>query len=179
MAMTLITTNSGTNQTDFAFTSGIDSTYKLYIFKLIDINVATAGALFGFQGNVAGESGYNETITSTYFFSRHTESDGVAAVGYHTSFDQAQGTAFQSLAYDSVSDADGSLAGDLHLYNPSGTTYVKHFIARTSEMHRNGAGGEASVFLGGYFNVTGAIDEIQFKCDSGNFDGTIKLYGVG
>jgi hypothetical protein len=34
-------------------------------------------------------------------------------------------------------------------------------------------------YVAGYFNTTSAIDEIQFKFDSGNIDaGTIKMYGV-
>jgi hypothetical protein len=34
-------------------------------------------------------------------------------------------------------------------------------------------------YIGGYFNTTSAIDEIQFKFDSGDIDaGTVKLYGI-
>ena len=179
MAMTLITTNSETNATTSSFTSSIDSTYKLYIFKLININPATAGGLFGFQANVDGQSGYNETITSSAFHARHTEADNVAQLAYGASFDQAEGTGFQSLSYDATNDADATMAGELYIFNPSNTTYVKHFYATVNEMIRNGAGASSNNRVAGYFNVTGAIDEVQFKCSSGNFDGTIKMYGVG
>ena len=34
------------------------------------------------------------------------------------------------------------------------------------------------IYAAGYFNVTAAIDDIQFKMSSGNFDGKIKMWGV-
>jgi len=177
-AQTLIQTQTFTDQATVSFTSGITSTYKEYIFEFFNINPATAGGLFGFQANVSGESGYNEIITSTAFFARHSEADSYAQLGYLAASDQAQGTAFQDLSYDASNDADATLAGELHLFNPASTTYVKNFYAKVNEMIRNGAGATANNFMAGYFNVTGAIDEIQFKCSSGNFDGKIKLYGI-
>ena len=177
MAMKLITTNSGTNQTSMSFTSGIDSTYKLYIFKFYDVNPATDDVQFSFQGNVAGQSGYNETMTTTLFAAQHDEADGTATLGYITAQDQAQGTAFQKLGQGLGNGGDESAAGTLWLFNPSNTTYVKHFYARTSFYHE--ANYAFDVYTAGYFNVTGAIDEIQFKMSSGNMDGTIKMYGVG
>ena len=177
MAMTLITTNTSSNAASSSFTSGIDSTYKLYIFKFYDVNPATDNTHFSFQGNVAGASGYNETITSTYFRAYHTESDSAAALDYITGMDQAQGTAFQNLYESAANDADGSLAGELYLFNPSNTTYVKHFYSRVTGMGVTPFTEDA--FAAGYFNVTGAIDDIQFKMSSGNMDAVIKMYGVG
>ena len=46
MAMTLITTNTESNAASSSFTSSIDSTYKLYIFKFININAATDNTSF-------------------------------------------------------------------------------------------------------------------------------------
>jgi len=176
--MTLITTNTSSNAASSSFTSSIDSTYKLYIFKFIDINPATDAQDFSFQGNAASGSGYNETITST-FFEAYSAEDGTsgAALIYLAANDQAQGTGFQPLTQDTGNDADQSCAGTLWLFNPSNTTYVKHFYSRVNQ-------GDASnfsvdCFSAGYFNTTSAIDEIQFKFASGNFDGTIKMYGVG
>ena len=99
MAMTLITTNSHSGDADAtsSFTSSIDSTYKLYIFKFIDIHPQTDGGALQFQTNVAGQSGYNETITSTYFQTNHHEDDDPAEMGYAAGGDQAQGTAFQEI----------------------------------------------------------------------------------
>ena len=176
MAMTLITTNAETNAASSSFTSSIDSTYKLYIFKFYDVNPVTDGENFTFQANVAGASGYNETITSTYFMAYHTEADE-SAITYLTGEDQANGTAFQVISHDVGDGADESAAGELFLFNPSNTTYVKHFYSRSVNYGANHSAQDE--YCGGYFNVTGAIDEIQFKFSSGNFDGTIKMYGVG
>ena len=179
MAMTLITNSATTDSTDLSsivFDSGIDSTYKLYIFKFIDLNPATDGAFFQFQANAASQSGYNETITSTAFWSYHNEGDSSAAIQYMTGHDQAQGTGSQLMSDGVGNAADESIAGEMYLFNPSNTTYVKHFLIRT---HGYSGTGSNSAFITGYFNITAAIDDVEFEFSTGNFDGTIKMYGVG
>ena len=176
MAMTLITTNTSSNAANSSFTSSIDSTYKLYIFKFYNINPATDETNFQFQGNANGQSGYNETITSTAFRTKHDEADSFTAVEYQTSTDQAEGTSYQSIGQNIGNGGDESCAGELHLFNPSSSTYVKHFISRSNNYWKGQVSGE--IYAGGYFNTTTAIDDIQFKMSSGNFDGTIKLWGV-
>ena len=175
--MTLITTNTSSGAASSSFTSSIDSTYKLYIFKYISINPATDSQHFGFQVNASGQSGYNETITSTFFRARNAEDGSSAALGYLTGYDQAQGTAAQVLSSSVGNDADQSASGELFLFNPSNTTYVKHFYSTTN----NTQDGETTQneFAAGYINVTAAITNVQFAMSSGNFDGTIKMYGVG
>ena len=175
--MTLITTNSGTNQTSMSFTSGIDSTYKLYIFKFININAATDTANFTFQCNAAGASGYNETMTNVVVLVYHDEADSATAFDSVPGYDQAQGTAYQHLANSLGSGADENLAGELFLFNPSSTTYVKHFY--TTTIVNNSGDYCNEEFVGGYINTTTAIDDVDFKMSTGNFDGTIKMYGVG
>ena len=151
----------------------------MFIFK--DIHAETDATNFQFQGNAAAGSGYNETITSTNFRAVHNEGGTITALAYITGGDQAQGTAFQNLSEDSQGgDADQSLSGYLHLFNPSSTTFVTHFIARTNTSKN--AGGEiysVDAFVSGYFNTTSAIDEIQFKMSSDEIQGgTITLYGI-
>ena len=177
MAMTLITTNSETNAASSSFTSSIDSTYKLYIFKFININPATDATHFGVQFNASSQSGYNETITSTYFRAINAESGGTGSIGYVTGYDQAQGTASQVLVNSAGNDADQSISGELHLFNPSNTTYVTHFYSTAN--NSQDADESANFFVAGYVNVTAAITNVQFAMSSGNFDGTIKMYGVG
>ena len=179
MAMKLLTTNEGSGVTESVFDSQIDSTYKLYIFKYYNMNPAADGSNFQFQANAAGGSGYNETITSTFFYVRHDEADSVAQGPlYAAAYDQAQGTEGQYLTADAANDADSSVAGELFLFNPSNTTYVKHFYARTQAM--NDGGMAYSSFLAGYFNTTSAIDDIKFLLEGGGaFDAVIKMYGVG
>ena len=157
----------------------LDDTYKEYLFTFNNIH-PSAEARLTFQGNVAGGSGYNETITSTAFQAFHTEDNtSAAALGYSTDNDQAQGTAFQIISSVGGTQNDASLSGYLHLFNPSSTVFVKHFMARTIEMYEDAAPGAIELHTAGYFNLTGAVDEIQFKMDSGNIDaGDICLYGI-
>ena len=159
----------------------LDNTYKEYLFTFKNIH-PSAGANFQFQGNAAGGSGFNETMTTTFFYAYVKEagsSDGVLM--YNQGGDQAQGTGYQNIAQDGTNnDADGNLGGYLHLFNPSSTTFRKHYISRTS--NANGAGSttyQCDCFSTGYFNTTSAIDEISFKFSSGNIDaGDICLYGI-
>ncbi len=175
-ALKLLSTQTASNSASISFTSGIDSTYKEYIFKFIDIHPETDGERFSFQANASGGSGYNETITSTAFGAHHNEAGNTAALGYDTAEDQAQGTAFQFISNTLGNDNDQNMNGTLHLFNPSNTTYVKHFMAE-SNVAQN-ADYTIHRFHAGYINTTSAIDEIQFKMSSGNLSGTIKMYGV-
>ena len=181
MIPTLIKTLTADGDSSLSFVDGtasvvLDSTYDEYMFVYTDIGPATDDVDFEFQGNVAGGSGYNETITSTFFAAYHGEDDVSAALSYATAQDQAQGTAFQRLANDAGNGADESISGILHLFSPSSTTYVTHFYATSNWYHVNNF--TQNSFVAGYFNLTGAIDEIQFKMTSGNFDGVIQLYGI-
>ena len=91
--------------------------------------------------------------------------------------DLAQQTSFQALSHSVKTDNDGSTAGILHLFEPSSTTFVKHWMSNFNFMNTDP--GSQNVYHAGYFNTTSAIDAIQFKFASGNIDsGTIKLYGV-
>ena len=155
----------------------LDSTYKEYLFTFKNIHPATDNVEFRFQVNKAGASGFNETITSTAFQATHAEADGSTAVEYRTDYDQAQGTSFQPISNTVGNGNDESISGSLHLFNPSSTTFVKHYIARTNTYYY----GDITVDMhhAGYINETDAIDEIQFKMSSGNIDaGYICLYGI-
>jgi len=181
--MTLIKTLTASSSSTLSFVDGssdvvLDSTYPIYKFVWTNVHPATDNVRFSFQGNAAGGSGYNETITSTSFRSYHAEADNDTEVAYETGSDQAQGTAFQVLELSSVGNGnDEAVSGELFLFNPSSTTFVKNFISRSIENAANNYAVEG--YVAGYFNTTSAIDEIQFKMSSGNIDsGTIKLYGI-
>ena len=175
-SMNLISTQTASSSSTISFTSGIDSTYDEYVFKFIDIHGSDNQQL-GFQANASGGSGYNETVTNTYFRAFHNEADSSASLSYDTGRDQAQGTGFIEIISDFGGDNDSCGVGTLHLFNPSSTTFVKHFLMTSLNHARSNAA--RNMFIAGYFNTTSAIDEIQFKMDSGNIDsGVIKLYGV-
>ena len=177
MAMTLITTNTSSNAASSSFTSSIDSTYKLYIFKFYDVNPVTDGAHFTWQANATDSTSYDETITSTFFLANHNEADSATDLAYQTTYDQAQGTAYQTLSHLNGNGSDESSAGELHLFNPASTTYVKHFYARVNNYYYTNY--TMDNFSAGYINTTTAIDDIQFKMSTGNMDAVIKMYGVG
>jgi len=180
MAMTLITTNSETNATSSSFTSGIDSTYKLYIFKFYDINPDTDSVYFQFNGSTDGGSNYNATKTTTFFLARHQENDSQASLAYQAAEDLAQSGGVQRLAFSLAYYSDSSAAGEIFLFNPSNTTYVKHFYSTVNYMFANASPHSMNSYIGGYFNTTSAIDAVQFSMSGGaQMDGTIKLYGVG
>ena len=173
----LINTITATSDSAISFTSGITSTYGEYIFRFYNMNPETDGAEFQFQVNATDGADYNDSaITSTFFRAYHFES-GSPALGYDSSSDLAQGTGFQTLNLDVTNDADGSVAGELHLFNPASTTYVKHFYAQTVHMY-NDPSGTFNNFIGGYINDTTAVDDIRFKFSAGDFDGKIKMWGV-
>ena len=155
----------------------LDNTYKTYLFRWINLHPATDTADLTFQGSTNSGSSYGVTITSTYFIASHKEDDSGTGLSYTGGGDQAQGTGFQQIGRSYGSDNDQSGCGELYLFNPSSTTFVKHFIATTNLAHY---GNEThNDFISGYFNVTAAIDAIQFKMSSGNIDsGRIALYGI-
>ena len=173
----LLSTQTASDSSSLDFTSGIDSTYGEYIFKFYNVNPATDTASFAFQANAVGESDFDEYITSTYFYAYHAEDGGENALTYSANSDQAQGTAYQHLADYIGNGADESAAGVLHFFSPSSTTYVKHFYSRFNMYTANSQ--TADRYAAGYINTTSAIDEISFKMSSGNFDGKIKMYGIG
>ena len=177
MAKTLIATQTASADSSLSFTSGIDSTYDVYEFVFTNMHPATDDQGITFQVNASGGSGFNETITSSFFRAKHNENDAADGFGYVADYDQQQGTSYQRLCNDVGNDNDQSASGVFTLYAPSSTTYVKHFTARFSETHASDI--HMDNFVAGYINTTSAIDEIDFKFSSGNIDaGKIHLYGV-
>ena len=176
-SLTHIATQTASSSASISFTSGISSTYKEYIFYFVNIHPATDNVDFRFQANRVSGSGYNETITSTNFQAYHEENGSSAVLQYRADYDQAQGTAFQLLGNTCGNGNDESISGYLHIFNPSSTTFVKHYIARTNTYYYGDI--TIDLYSAGYFNVESALDEFQFKFSSGNIDsGQILLFGL-
>ncbi len=176
-AMTLLSTQTASSSSTISFTSGIDSTYDEYVFKFYDIHGSgTSSNNFTFQTSTNGGSSYGVTLTSTFFYAYHGESAGDSGLTYNTTADLAQSTSFQRLCTTNGTNNDSSASGTLHLFNPSSTTFVKHFISDATEELSNY---NQHSYVAGYFNTTSAVDAVQFKMSSGNIDsGVIKLYGI-
>ena len=183
-SMILIKTLTASSSATLSFVNGssdvvLDDTYPVYKFQLINIHPATDGATLqvGFRD---GSTAYDATKTTTKFRTYHQEDDGESSgdrFTYQTGSDLAQGTGFQELSNSTGNAGDEVSSGELTLFNPSSTTFVKHFIARISSVHDGSA--MQDHHIAGYCNVTAAIDAVQFKFGSGNIDaGVIKLYGI-
>ena len=178
--MTLLQTQTASSSASISFTSNIDSTYTIYLVKFINIHPSqSSNNGFQFQATTDG-SNFNTTLTSTFFRAYHFESpNGNETVGYQTAQDKAQSTDFQRITHDDDlgNDNDSSGSGELMFFNPSSTTFVKHFF--TNFNHNQSNAFTVNVYVAGYFNTTSAITGLQFKMGSGNVDsGTIKLYGL-
>ena len=180
-SMVLISELTASSSATLSFTSGIDSTYKEYIFKFIDIHPSSTdvnGESFKFNFSIDGGSNYNVAKTSTFFYALNTEADS-NYFSYYNGGDLGNSTGDQIVTSELGGDNDQSVAGFLHLFNPSDTVGVKHFIAQFNEA-RASDGSEAN-YLSGYANTTSAINAVQFSMTrSGETiqSGSIKLYGI-
>ena len=177
-ALVLLATETASSSDLITFDSSIDSTYKEYIFKYISIHPGTDAKHLqvAFRD---GSTNYDATVTTSFFRAGHDE-DGTndeSYLAYRTDSDLAQSTSAQRIGIFVGADADQCCSGELHLFDPSNTTFVKHFYARTSNNYY--VDYIQDEYIAGYCNVTAAIDGVQFSMSSGNIDaGTFKMYGV-
>ena len=174
-ALNLISTQTASASASLEFS--LDDSYDSYVFKFINIHPSTDGQEFQFQASTDSGTSYGVTCTSTAFFSYHNEAGSDSALTYAGGSDLAQSTSFQRLAKNTAgSDADANSSGHLVLYNPSNTTFVKHFMSNTNSLN---GGYTQEEFYAGYFNTTLAVTNLKFQMSSGNIDdGIIKMYGV-
>ena len=176
--ITLISSQTASNSASISFTSGLDSTYKAYKFVYVNMNPNDDSVQFRFNGSTDGGSNYNVTKTSTKWGAYHDEADTASGTEFSAGNSLDQSTAFQSLS--SVGSIGGGsdecISGELIIFNPSSTTYVKHYISRGNFV----ADSDYSIdsYTAGYMNTTSAVNAIQFIFATGNFDGKIYLYGI-
>ena len=175
--LVFISRSTASSSASLSITSGLTSTHKEYIFIFNNIHPASDNIDFQFQGSTDSGSNYNTTITSTFFRAEHYENDSATELAYKTGRDLAQGTGFQTLIGGPGNDNDQSTSGYLHLFDPSNTTFVKHFLGSFNTSTDDNR--SRNSYVAGYFNTTSAINAVQFKGASGNIDsGTIDMYGV-
>jgi len=179
-SLNLISTSTASSSSTVSIASGIDSTYKEYIVKFFDVHpsIDNGSSTNYFEVNFRdGSTDYDSTKTTVIFRAYHFEDASTQALAYETDHDLAQSTGFQRIAQGMGNDNDQCVVGTLHLFDPSNTTFTKHFICETNNIHSDNASYRWNV--AGYCNTTSAIDGIQFKMTTGNIDsGTFKLYGV-
>ena len=177
-SLVLISEQTASSSANISFTSGIDSTYKEYVFKFINIHPATDNVYFQMNFSADSGSNYNVTKTTTAFNAYHAEDGSGGSLAYASGNDLAQGTGVKYLTGSGLGNGnDESVSGSMHLFDPSSTTFVKHFFSNVSYYYLTNEMG--NTFTAGYGNTTSAIDAVQFTMSSGNIDsGTFKLYGV-
>ncbi len=181
-AMVLIKSITASSSSTVSFVNGssdvvLDNTYPLYKFEFINLHPSHDNLDLQFNGSEDTGSNYNVTKTSAFFRTEHDEGDTGTELAYKTGRDLAQSTAFQTLIGGPGNDNDQATSGYLYLFNPSSTTYVKHFLASVNTSTDDDK--SRNSFVSGYFNTTSAVDAIQFKNASNNIDaGKIKLYGI-
>ena len=179
--MTLIKTLTASGSATLSFVDGaasvvLDDTYDSYVFKFINCHPVTDGVFFHVNFR-DGDTAYDAVKTTTWFRALHSEDNSIANLTYDAAYDLAQSTSAQRLTGSLGNGNDESISGELTLYNPSSTTFVKHFIYRGAAYFN--ANGAFDIFSAGYCNTTAEIDGVQFTMSSGNIDsGVIKLYGV-
>ena len=178
--MVYINSATASGDASLSFTSGIDSTYDEYVFMFVNINPASGtNTKFQFQVSTDGGSSYGVNITSTFFYAMHDEADTSTTLTYSTASDLAESTSYQMLTEGIGIAADESASGVLHLFDPSSTASVKHFYCNANGVYNAGSAPYSlNAFSAGYVNSTSAVDAIDFKVSTGNFDGTIYLYGI-
>ena len=156
----------------------LDNTYKTYLFKFVNIHPSNNATRLQYNLSVDGGSNYNVAKTTTSFKAYHDEGDSATALTYETGTDLAQGTGTQFIGDDISNANDASMSGEMFLFNPSSTTFVKHIITITSTL----ANGDFAVWNStgtGYGNTTSAVNAVQFTMSSGTIDsGRIALYGI-
>jgi len=176
--LVLISTfTSDGSDSNATFTSGIDSTYKEYLFVFNDIHVQNAGTILAFHPSTDGGSSYGVATTNTYVESQHSEADTIASLTYDGDKDQHENTGLIYFGPAGDNDNDASMSGILRLYNPSSTTFVKHYVSAIQGMEN---GDISTLVLGaGYINTTSAVNTMRFQLTSGEIQGgTIDLFGV-
>ena len=178
--MVLVSSQTASASASISFTLG---SYKEYQFYFINIRPSVDNSVFQFNLSTDSGSNYNVSKQSTIFGTRHQEGDDpvYTSLGYDTGRDLANGTGEQSLICTNEigNGSDENLCGFMKLFNPSSTTYVKHFIAVDSFTVASYAPAEVNCYIAGYANTTSALTNIRFKMDSGNItDGTILMYGI-
>jgi len=176
--MQLISSATASASASIEFTSGIDSTYKEYVFYFVNIHPSNDQVSFQFNLSSDGGSNYNVTKTSIFIECYHGEGGSPAGIGYGSSHDLAQGTGFQKLSADNVGNgSDESGSGKLLIFNPSSTTFVKHYISDMNSYYFSNY--TQRDMCAGYANTTSAINAVKFEMSSGNIDsGQILLFGI-
>ena len=176
----LTASSSGTlSFVDGASSVVFDNTYKEYLFTINNMHPSSSGQNLKFNFTTDGTN-YNVTKTTTDFQAVNDTGGTYTGLSYVVGSDLAQSTNFQSITNATNSSSADMCAGAfLTVFNPSSTTFVKHFIGISSKFWDATEPSSTNEYVAVYCNTTSAITGVQFKFGSGNIDaGDICLYGI-
>ena len=181
-SLTHIKTLTASSSSTLSFVDGssdvvLDSTYPIYLFKFINIHGSNDDENLQFNMSTDTGSNYNVSKQTAKFDARADEANSSTALSYDTGRDLQLSTSNQTLMDRVGADNDQSVSGELYLFEPSSTTFVKHFMARSQASRANDQTKDS--YVSGYGNTSSAVDAVKFVMSAGNVDsGTIKLYGI-
>ena len=178
-SMVLVSSATASASSSIEFTLGDYKEYKLFFVNMHP----DADRFFKFNFSTDSGSTYSVSKTTTFFKTRHYESDAAYEFGYEAGYDLAQSTADQTLTEGNLEgdDNDASLSGYMHIFNPSSTTYVKHFMANIQQLGKPDGSTRTTFnnYIAGYANTTSALTNIKFVMTSGTIDaGKILMFGI-
>ena len=176
-----ITVSSGTADVSFIHGSNdvvFDSTYKSYLFKVIEVHVSLdSGVKLGFQGTTDGSNFTGITNNSNYVQCVKEEDDGYEAFQYDQTYDIANDTYPIYMWHDTGNDNDQNSVSELWIGNPSQTDFFKPFFIHSTCNQR--ADSNNNPRISGVLQTTSAVTGIKFSINDGNIDSAIfKMYGI-
>ena len=186
--LNLIATLTANNSSTLAFVNGsggVDLTaYDEFVFKFLSIHPVNDNTSFGMDIDTGANGSYDASKHTT-FERTYKEANG-SGKGFEPTvgFDLTNSLNRQVVYnYGANEDLD-TFGGEMHIFNPSSTTYAKNFysLCTGTDSQNGGANGgyNHTHYMSGYANTTTAISAIRFYFSSGNIQtGLIKLYGLG
>lgn len=169
------TTSISSNTTNVDITSGIDSTYPIYILKWINLSVQTDSANIQVDFSHNGGTSFAASKTTTYVRAYH-QTSGSTGYSYETDKDLHDSSTAQRLSHSQANDADNGLCGIMWLINPSSTTYHTPFYGDGTFQQSDDT--SFLYHFHGMVNSTNAVNAIRVNASSGDISGgKIKLYG--
>ena len=159
----------------YAQITGLTSSYKCYRFTWTSMNVSVNGAEWQIAFRQLGGGFSGDTKTTTAWNHGHKADDSWSGQAYGSSQVRSNTADPQYIDYDQGSAIDETGSGELYLFNPYNSTYVKQFFCQTTYYKEDNT--LQTQYYGGFIDETTAIDGVQISPSSGTMTGVMKLYG--
>jgi len=155
--------------TEVDFTSNIDSTYKVYMLDIINMNISSAAT----QALIRFFQGGSLDTGSIYDSGAHRTRNDSSTTLVHRR-ENADNIWF---AYDVRNDATASINSKIYIYDPADTNFHTKVQFHSSYEEHNGI--FSNSIGAGRIEETTAVDGLRIALNTGNINsGTFKLYGI-